>query len=95
MIKFHFEYIVNYEPKIANISMNGYLSYLVDDSSPLLKELQKTKAIKNSKLTAQVMNAILGKCNIKAITLAQDINIPLPINLPKIQMKTSAASYIG
>ncbi len=96
-LKFSFVFTVNYEPKLAVIELNGTVSYLAEEGSDIIKEFRKAKRVKSDKVSAQIMNAILNKCNIKALTLAQDINLPSPIDLPKVKMKsaTTAASYIG
>jgi hypothetical protein len=34
-----------------------------------------------------VLNSILAKCNIQAIILTREVNLPPPIPLPKVQFK--------
>ena len=39
-----------------------------------------------------LLNSILNKCNVQALILSQDINLPPPIPLPKVQMSRPAAA---
>ena len=45
---------------------------------------------------AQVLNFVLAKCNIKALILSQDVNLPPQIPLPKLTTKKQQVEqYIG
>ena len=94
-LRFSFEYSVDYAPKLASITINGSIIYISNDSDEIIKEFKKSKKITNQKVSIAVMNAISDKCNIRALELSQDVNIPSPFNLPKLNFKSSAANYIG
>ncbi len=86
--RFHFSFSANYEPKIAVISLKGFLTYF--DKKEVLEELEKAwkkdkKIDKN--IMESVLNTILGKCNIEALILAREVNLPPPIPLPKVTVK--------
>jgi len=36
----------------------------------------------------ETLNVILDRCNIQALILARDINLPSPIPLPKVKVET-------
>ena len=45
---------------------------------------------------SKVLNFVLAKCNIKALALSQDVNLPPQIPLPKLTAKKQEAEqYIG
>jgi len=94
-LKFKFDYSVTYEPKLGNINMQGHILYLGDNTDEIIKYYKKEKKIKNATIGINVLNAISNKCNVKALGLSQDVNLPLPINLPKLKFETSAANYVG
>ena len=94
-LRFKFEYNVDYEPKLASINIHGTIVYLSDDSDEIIKTFKKEKKIKNEKASIAIMNAISDKCNIRALELSQDVNLPAPFNLPKLNFQSSAANYIG
>jgi hypothetical protein len=94
-LKFTFDFTASYEPKVGSINLGGEVLYLLEEKK--VKEIVKTwkkdkKAPKD--LTATVLNTVLQKCNIQALVLARDINLPPPIPLPKVNV-ADTKSYIG
>ena len=51
-----------------------------------MKGWKKNKAIPKEAMTA-VINTALTKCNIQALILSQQVNLPPPIPLPKVGAK--------
>jgi hypothetical protein len=99
ILKFEFEFKVEYQPNIGNISLEG--SVLFMDDPKKMKELEdswkKNKKIP-SNITAVIVNTILVKSNVKALILSQDINLPPQIQLPRAslnQTQIKAEEYIG
>ncbi|HZX12498.1 MAG TPA: hypothetical protein VFE88_03500 [Candidatus Nanoarchaeia archaeon] len=88
--RFNFEFKVVYGD-IGNIDLAGYLLYA--DEPKKLKEIVETWE-KEKRLPAllvqQVLNAILVKCNVKALELAQDVGLPPHFELPKLKMSLPA-----
>ncbi len=85
ILKFTFEFEVDYEPKVGDIVLRGHILYLEDPK--LIKEIMKNwKKDKNIKpeIMKQLFNAILTKCNIRALSLSQEVNLPPHIGLPRI-----------
>ena len=87
-VKFVFEFTANYEPKIAKITLNGVLTYInkPDTVEQITKGWKKDKKIPKEVMTP-VLNSILAKCNIEALVLAKEINLPPPIPMPKVRIK--------
>lgn len=87
IIKFKFEFTSKYEPSLGMILFEGNVLYL--DEPKKVREIvaswKKDKKIPKE-LMALLLNQIMTKCNIHAIVLSQDINLPPPIPLPKVQM---------
>jgi len=99
ILKFEFNFKVDYQPNIGNISLDGSVLYM--DEPKKLKEFEdswkKNKRLPTS-LTANIINTILIKSNVKALILSQDINLPPQIQLPKAsinQSEVKAENYIG
>ena len=86
--KFTFDFNAAYEPKIGSIKFTGDILYLADAAkiNELLKSWQKDKKI-DKELMAGLINTILNKCNIQALIMSQQVNLPPPIPLPKVQME--------
>jgi hypothetical protein len=88
VLKFNFEYTANYEPKIGQIFLGGHI--LVMEESPKVKQIledwKKDKKLPKE-LMSQILNTILAKCNIKALGLTQEVNLPPHIKLPMLKNK--------
>jgi hypothetical protein len=86
VLKFSFEFTSDYDPKIGLIKIEGQLTYMSDEKqiTDVLKEWKKERKIEKQLMTT-LLNNILGKCNIEALIISRDINLPPPIPLPKLQ----------
>lgn len=84
-IKFSFE--VNYEPKYAQILLEGSIIYLADEK--LGKEIEdswkKNKSLPKD-IALQVFNRILHNCNVESLILSKELDLPAPIQLPKVKV---------
>ena len=87
-VKFHFEFTANYEPKIANMSMTGFLTFF--DKPEKVKEIvdgwKKDKKVPKD-IMSNVLNTVLSRCNVEALIFAREVNLPPPIPLPKVTVK--------
>ena len=95
--KFLFEFTSKYEPNVGIILFEGELLYMEDPKKikELLAGWKKDKKIP-SEIMANLLNTILTKCNVQALILSQEINLPPPIPMPKVQMAAAPdKNYIG
>ncbi|MBW2999490.1 hypothetical protein KY339_02355 [Candidatus Woesearchaeota archaeon] len=85
-LKFTFEFVSKYEPKIGEIKLKGELVDVQDEKKvdEVMKQWKKEKKIP-SETAKPVLQTILTKCNIQALILSKDINLPPPIKLPMIK----------
>jgi hypothetical protein len=84
-LKLEFEFSSTYEPNIGKIHFDGEVIYLVDKdkAEEAIKNWKKNKKIEKDMMT-NVLNNVLVKCNIQALILSKDMNLPPPIPLPKV-----------
>ena len=96
-LRFDFTYNVNYEPKIGSINLSGFIYYLDDPKiiKNVAKGWKKDKSIPDN-VTLEIINAVLFKSTIKALAMAQEVNLPphLPV-IPKANPKAKSKDYIG
>ncbi len=87
-VKFMFEYVSNYEPKVGEITLEGDLLYLADQKTvkETLDLWKKDKKLPQS-VMGSVLNTVLMKCNIQALIASRDVNLPPQVQLPKVQVK--------
>jgi hypothetical protein len=86
VLAFTFEFVSKYEPNIGSIKFTGDVLFM-DDSKKVKEILDGWE--KDKKLPKEIMpgilNTALNKCNIQALILSEQINLPPPIPLPKVQ----------
>jgi len=94
---FPFEFKVNYEPGFAEIIIEGSILSVLEPNSAknLLKEWKKKKI--PDEIRIPLFNIILSKCNLKALQLEDDLNLPFHLPLPRLKKSEQAdnTSYTG
>ncbi len=87
-LKFSFEFTAKFETNYGNILLEGEALYVTDDkkAKEILKEWKKDKKI-NKDVMPEILTAILQKCNVEAIVLSREVNLPSPIPLPKVNVQ--------
>jgi len=87
-LRFGFEFTSNYEPKLGHILINGNVVIVEDKkkAEDILKQWKKDKKAE-SEVMGSVLNTVLEKCNIEALILSRDVNLPPSIPLPKVKPK--------
>ena len=95
-LKFTFEYTVDYQPKIGQVSIIGSVLYLEDEKTvkAIMDSWKKTKNI-NQEITAQILNTAIVRCTIKALSMAQEVNLPPHIPISTITPRSREQDYIG
>ncbi len=87
-LRFVVEFNCRYTPNIGSIDLEGNVLFL--ESEEKVKEIKKEWKDKKQ-LPADVMepilNAALNRCNIEALKISQDIGLPSPIPLPKVERR--------
>lgn len=86
-LRFIFEFISKYDPDVGSITLTGDVLYL--EEAKKIKEIldgwKKNKRLPKE-ITNVILNTVLGKCNVQALILSEQINLPPPIPLPKVQV---------
>jgi len=87
-LRFGFEFTSNYEPKIGSVFIKGNVVVVENKkkAEDILKQWKKDKKTESDVMTA-VLNMVLEKCNIEALILSRDVNLPPSIPLPKVKPK--------
>lgn len=86
-LRFEFDYTTKYEPKLGEMTLIGDLVYLntPEKIKEILDSWKKNKSVPKDIMTV-VLNSVLAKCNIEALLLSRDINLPPPIQLPRVKV---------
>ena len=100
LLKFSFEYRVDYETEQANLVLGGDLLFAGprNELEKIFKEWKKTKKF-SPEISKDVLNNIFIRCNVKALFFEQEANLPPHIVLPRLQpmavKKGKSEDYIG
>ncbi|MBW2963566.1 hypothetical protein KY306_02220 [Candidatus Woesearchaeota archaeon] len=87
-LRFNFLFKCEYAPEVGSINLEGSVMFLAD--------AVKNKAIKEGwdkgknvapEIMESVLNSALNRCNIEAIKISQDMNLPSPVPMPRLQRK--------
>ena len=85
-LKFNFAFNCNYEPDLGKIEVEGQVLFVDEEKKiqEILKSWNKDKRVPMD-VMEQVVNAALHKGNIQAIKISEEVNLPSPLPLPKVQ----------
>lgn len=89
LIAVNFEYTLDYKPGFAKIEFIGALVVIIDpkEAKNILKDWENKKISADFK--RGVYNLILRKSNIKALSLEDEMGLPLHIQLPFFKKEES------
>jgi hypothetical protein len=84
-LEFAFKFTSTYEPALGKIELEGVVVDMEkeDKVKEVLAAWKKDKKVPKEILTG-IYNNILNKCNIQALILSRDMQLPPPIPLPKV-----------
>ena len=92
MIAISFSNTISYDPDYAKLELAGTMIVGVD--SKLAREI--IKQWKDKKIPEEfrfdLFNIIIRKCSVKALELEEDLNLPLHIQMPKVQKQPETAT---
>ncbi len=85
VLRFDFEFSLNYDPKNADLRLKGHIHYLgkAKDNEKVLSTWKKEKKY-DSELARQLINAALLKSTIKALVIGQEVGLPPHIRIPLV-----------
>ena len=87
LLKVDFEFLVNYEPKISEIRIEGYVIYDGENLDEILEKWKKDKKIEDKNFEVEVKNFILRRGIILSTFLSEYLAIHPPLPLPQIVPK--------
>ena len=87
-VKFHFEFTAKYEPKLADMTILGFVTFMEKPEAitDMLEQWKKEKKLPKEVMSS-VLNTIFSRCNVEALLFSREVNLPPPIPLPKVQIK--------
>ncbi len=89
-----YEFTTSYEPKIGKIRLSGELFYMSKDPKELSKQWKKEKKLPEP-VSMEILNHLFRRCLIKTAQISEDLQLPPPIQMPRVVPKKAEASYVG
>lgn len=85
LLKIHFNFTINYSEDFAKLEFEGFIIIIPEKDE--IKKFLKTWKEKQipQEFRAFLFNFIMNKCNIKALTLEDELNLPFHLPLPRVQ----------
>jgi hypothetical protein len=93
-LSLEFEFTTKYAPDIGEIKMSGEVIYLSDKNAKVIKEWKAKKTLPEG-MNLEVLNYLFRACLIKISVLADDLQLPPAVQLPRVRPKSDQSSYIG
>lgn len=86
-VRVSFAFTSTYSPNYATLLLEGDVLVLVDSkqTASIIDGWNKNKNLP-PQLAGQIMNHTLDRCNIQALLLSKDLNLPSPVPLPKVNV---------
>ncbi len=87
VISIQFEFVTKYETDVGTIKVEGDLLYLSDgETKEIVDKWKKDKTLPDA-VSLEVLNTLFRRCLTKVVSLAEDLQLPPPIQFPIVKMK--------
>ena len=81
-----FEFLTKYDPGVGEIKIKGEVLYMSDKNAQVLKKWKDKKVLPDD-MNIEILNNLFRQCLLKVSNLADDLQLPPPIQLPKVKPK--------
>jgi hypothetical protein len=86
VLAINFEFATTYSPDIGEVKMAGELLFVHPDGPKVLKQWQAKKMLPED-VNVEVLNHLFRQCLLKIANIADDLQLPPPLALPRVTPK--------
>ena len=86
VLNLDFEFVTSYDPKVGDIKIGGDLLYMTEENKKILDQWEKEKKLPEE-ASLEILNYLFRRCLLKVSNIADDLQLPPPVPLPKIKPK--------
>jgi len=90
----NFDFVTTYSPDIGEIKISGEVLYVHEDNPKILKQWQAKKSLPEA-TNIEVLNHLFRQCLLKIANIADDLQLPPPLAIPRVAPKQKEAGYVG
>ncbi|MEM7815773.1 MAG: hypothetical protein QXN71_01495 [Candidatus Aenigmatarchaeota archaeon] len=94
VISLNFEFVTTYSPDIGQVKINGELLYTGENNLKIIKQWQSKKMLPEN-VNIEVLNHLFRSCLLKVANIADDLQLPPPLAMPRVAPKQKEAGYVG
>jgi hypothetical protein len=84
-----FDFVTEYDPKIGTIRLSGELYYVAEGHARILKAWKSKKELPED-MRIEVLNHLFRTCLTRIVSLADDLQLPPPMAIPRVRPKAGA-----
>ncbi|MBI4181749.1 MAG: hypothetical protein HY520_02170 [Candidatus Aenigmarchaeota archaeon] len=88
-ITMEFEFATDYQPDIGEIKLGGNIVFIADNNKDVLDQWGKEKTLPED-VSVEILNHLFRRCLVKIATLAEDLQLPPPLDIPRVVKKAAA-----
>ena len=81
-----FDFVTDYDPNIGRIKLSGEVYYMAKDNKSVLKSWKDKKTVPDD-IRIDVLNHLFRACLLKIANLADDLQLPAPMAIPRVKAK--------
>jgi hypothetical protein len=89
-VKFRFN--IGYKPALGGVDMDGYLWFTDKKLDQVAVEKEGKMHVENEAMK-EISTMILRDCLLEAVDITRKLKLPLPINLPKVDVKPKEVNF--
>jgi hypothetical protein len=89
-VNFHFN--IGYKPALGSVNLDGYLWFTDKKLSEVAVEKNNKMQVENEAMK-EISTMILRDCLLEAVDVTRKLKLPLPISLPKVNVKATEVSF--
>ncbi len=91
-IEAHYTYDVEYEPGVGSLSLKGTLWYVGKDLEEEITEEDATIELPVEAIQ-EISTAIIQNCLLESLDIARKLQLPPPMNMPKVVVKPKQRKF--
>ena len=87
-----FEFLTTYG-EVGEIKLNGDILFMHDKHKEILEHWKNAKMLQQE-VAVDVFNSLFAKCLLKSSMIAEELQLPLPLNIPRVRPEVAQQKQV-